>query len=177
MDWMLFWTAFGAIGGTLGALATFGAIVVALWQTKYAYKKKLKLQFCDNVKIANNSGEIVIELVSLEVTNIGNRDLILHRWGFQIDKHKEIQILSELPMNGIPSHISTAFITKFPYKLEMEHKVTLYYEKKLFVKLLPEHYNNKKALNKHLECFVKDSTGRKYYVKSDKRIKEYMGNQ
>lgn len=27
MDWNLFWTAFGAIGGTLGALATFVAVI------------------------------------------------------------------------------------------------------------------------------------------------------
>ena len=36
MDWNLFWTAFGAIGGTLGAVATTAAVVVALWQTKYS---------------------------------------------------------------------------------------------------------------------------------------------
>lgn len=45
MDWNLFWTAFGAIGGTLGALATFIAVIVALWQTKFSYKKKLQLSF------------------------------------------------------------------------------------------------------------------------------------
>ena len=41
---MLFWTAFGAIGGTFGALATAAAVIVALWQTKYANKKKLKIR-------------------------------------------------------------------------------------------------------------------------------------
>lgn len=40
VDWNLFWTALGAIGGTLGAIATFVAVVVALWQTKLNYKKK-----------------------------------------------------------------------------------------------------------------------------------------
>ncbi len=33
------------IGG-IGAIATFGAVVVALWQTKYANKKKLKCKDC-----------------------------------------------------------------------------------------------------------------------------------
>lgn len=32
----LFWNAFGAVGGTVGACATAGAVVVALWQTKYS---------------------------------------------------------------------------------------------------------------------------------------------
>ena len=51
MDWNLFWTAFGAIGGTLGALATFVAVIVALWQTKLNYKKKVQLSFTDNITI------------------------------------------------------------------------------------------------------------------------------
>lgn len=51
MDWNLFWTAFGAIGGTLGALATFVAVTVALWQTKLNYKKKVQLSFTDNITI------------------------------------------------------------------------------------------------------------------------------
>ena len=28
MNWELFWTAFGAIGGTLGAIATTAAVIV-----------------------------------------------------------------------------------------------------------------------------------------------------
>ena len=45
MDWNLFWSAFGAIGGTLGAVATTAAVVVALWQTKYSQKKIINLLF------------------------------------------------------------------------------------------------------------------------------------
>ena len=58
MDWNLFWTAFGAIGGTLGAVATTAAVVVALWQTKYSQKKIIKLAFSDNFQLYNtNTGE------------------------------------------------------------------------------------------------------------------------
>ncbi len=39
MDTNLFCDAFGAIGGILGAIATFTAVIVALWQTKLNYKK------------------------------------------------------------------------------------------------------------------------------------------
>ena len=51
MEWNLFWTAFGAIGGTFGAVATFAAVVVALWQTKNSYKKKLQLSFTDDITV------------------------------------------------------------------------------------------------------------------------------
>ena len=36
---ILFWTAFGAIGTTAGAIATAIAVIVALWQVKHAEKK------------------------------------------------------------------------------------------------------------------------------------------
>lgn len=49
MDWALFWNAFGAIGGTLGVLATTIAVIVALWQTKYSQKKKIKLCFNEDI--------------------------------------------------------------------------------------------------------------------------------
>ena len=46
MDWNLFWTAFGAIGATVGSVATAAAVIVALWQTRISFKKKLQiLQF------------------------------------------------------------------------------------------------------------------------------------
>ena len=33
-NWSLFWTGFGAIGGTVGSLVTAVAIFVALWRAK-----------------------------------------------------------------------------------------------------------------------------------------------
>ena len=50
MDWNLFWTAFGAIGGTLGALATF-LLQLLLHYGKLNYKKKVQLSFTDNITI------------------------------------------------------------------------------------------------------------------------------
>ena len=43
MDWQLFWTAFGAIGTTLGSLITAIAVVVAVIQYKQPLKKQVKL--------------------------------------------------------------------------------------------------------------------------------------
>lgn len=58
MNWELFWTAFGAIGGTLGAIATTAAVIVALWQTKYANKKQLKVEFSDNIVVVPSQGDL-----------------------------------------------------------------------------------------------------------------------
>ena len=84
MDWNLFWSAFGAIGGTLGAVATTAAVVVALWQTKYSQKKIIKLTFSDNFQLYNpNTGESV-KFIGLSVTNIGNRKVIIRTWGVHL---------------------------------------------------------------------------------------------
>ena len=54
----MFWTAFGAIGGTLGAIATTAAVIVALWQTKYANKKRLKVEFSYNIVVVPSHGDL-----------------------------------------------------------------------------------------------------------------------
>lgn len=175
MDWTLFWTAFGAIGGTLGAFATAGAVIVALWQTKYAYKKKLKVKFDDVGSAISNSGTKIFEFVSLTVTNVGNRDVVIERWGFDLENKREALIFSEMPINGLPQVVQDAFRSKFPYTLPIEQRTSFYYEKALFMKMIPEYCHNKE-LNpkKPIRFFVKDSTGRKYYCESAKKAGEYI---
>lgn len=41
MDWNLFWSAFGAIGSTLGSFITAIALIVAIKQYKQPLKKEL----------------------------------------------------------------------------------------------------------------------------------------
>lgn len=79
MNWELFWTAFGAIGGTLGAIATTAAVIVALWQTKYANKKQLKVEFSDNIVVVPSQGDLshLAELEPLYRINIWN---CISRW-------------------------------------------------------------------------------------------------
>ena len=84
MDWTLFWTAFGAIGGTVGAFATAAAVIVALWQTKYNQKKKLKLSFSEDITIVPENGNVFYRYIGVSVTNIGNRDVIISNWGFKM---------------------------------------------------------------------------------------------
>lgn len=44
-DITLFWTAFAAIGQAVGAVATAAAVIITLWQIKYANRKKIKMSF------------------------------------------------------------------------------------------------------------------------------------
>ena len=106
MDWNLFWTAFGAIGGTLGAVATTAAVVVALWQTKYSQKKIIKLGFSDNFQLYNpNTGESV-KFIGISVTNTGNRKVIIRTWGVHLKEGSAI-VMPPVDANGIEKMVYT----------------------------------------------------------------------
>ena len=49
IDWEMFWQAASAI-------ATTAAVIVALWQTGYQNKKKLKIKFVENMTYLPNTG-------------------------------------------------------------------------------------------------------------------------
>ena len=67
----LFWTIFGAIGTTIGSLATAAAVVVALWQKKFSNKKKLKLHFNEPITLFNPiAGAIEGDYIGVTITNI-----------------------------------------------------------------------------------------------------------
>ena len=174
MDWMLFWTAFGAIGGTVGALATASAVIVALWQTKYAQKKKLNVKFDDKGLAVSNIGTRLLEFISLTVTNIGNREIIIERWGYELKNKHELLIFSELPMRGIPANLQDSFRNKFPHTLQIEQRTTFYYEKALFLDLVQEHCSRGELdPKKPIRFFAKDTTGRKYYCETAKKAGAY----
>lgn len=169
MDWNIFWTAFGAIGGTIGALATAGAVIVALWQTKFAQKKKLKLLINEDIKILAQNTENVYEYVGVTATNIGNRDIIINSWGIKLHDGSRIVILNDV------SRIDKLIQINLPHKIAIEESIDLMYSKKHFRDVLCKSVQNKKVLeNKKLEFYVKDSTGKFYIVKTSKKIKTYL---
>lgn len=76
-NWALFWQAASAI-------ATTAAVVVALWQTRYSNKKRLKIKFRDNVILTNKASKE--SYVELEISNVGNRKIIINRYGMSFNE-------------------------------------------------------------------------------------------
>ena len=62
----------------LGAIATFAAVLVALWQTKYANKKKLKCSFIDKNMVVNPQNYDKKLYVTMSISNIGNKKIIIN---------------------------------------------------------------------------------------------------
>lgn len=60
-----------------GGVATTLAVIVALWQTKYTHKKKLKIYFIDNFQLYNQNTGASVKYIGVRITNIGNRKLIV----------------------------------------------------------------------------------------------------
>lgn len=123
-DWNLFWTAFGAIGGTLGAFATLLAVIVALWQTKYENRKRLKLSKLESIKVTDTStGHVEKEFVAVKVCNIGNRAVSIKSWGFKATHKENILLLPDT------SPLATAIQPSLLYRLEIEESINLVYDK------------------------------------------------
>lgn len=74
---VLFWTAFAAIGQAVEALATAAAVIVTLWQIRYANAKKVKLNFSDKNVVFSENGNLEVHFVNLSVSNIGNRNVVV----------------------------------------------------------------------------------------------------
>ena len=171
MDWMLFWTAFGAIGGTFGALATAAAVIVALWQTKYANKKKLKIEFSDNVQIIPARGNTAKfeTFVGVTVTNIGNRNVKLKDWRLIFPDGHGALIVQDVSIFG------KTISPPWPMTLEPEDQTSQHWEKDLFYAYIVDEVPklSAKLKKKPIKWIVTDSTGQKYLVKTKKTAQEY----
>ena len=168
-DWILFWTAFGAIGGTIGALATAMAVIVALWQTKYANRKKLKIDFSDKVTVVPAIGGIENrqEFMSITATNIGNRNVKVCSWQLRLPNGRNAVVLQDT------SPVGKLLSPSWPVTLEPEDSTSQYWRKDLFYAFIKDEVSRGQDKNKKIVWIVKDSTDKEYSVKSPKTLQEY----
>ena len=153
-----------------GVIATFSAVVVALWQTKYANRKKLKCNFIDKNVIVNPNNSDKKFYVAMSISNIGNKKVIISNWGIKL-KDGFILILT----SGFEETIFDKLVAvKTPYILEPEENVTFFYSKELFQKLINEQIENGIiSANSKIKFVVHDSTGKSYFNKSKSNAQFY----
>lgn len=163
------WEMVEAIGTICGSIATFVAVVVALWQTKYANKKILKLEFREgSYFIVSNSDNVAkkeCSCVELNVINIGNRKVIINRFGFQLRNKKECLVL--LDDSDVP--------IKLPVEIDVENSKSFVVELSIMKEKLKECVdNNDLMIEDKLVWFVSDSTGKMYLCKTKHYIKDLI---
>lgn len=164
------WEAISAIGTCCGAIATFCACVIALWQTKTAYRKKLKIIFNDNITFINPrvlpNNE---QFVGISIYNKGNRNVIINEWAFEFKNHMRGPLLV---------NFTKYYPTNFPICVEVENNKDVFYEKEFFIKNVQDMiHKGQLAKNKRIKFSIRDATGQKYFFYSPKRAEEYVEQQ
>lgn len=169
-DITLFWTAFAAIGQAVGAVATAAAVIITLWQIKYANRKKIKMSFSDKNVVFSENGSLEFHFVNLSVSNIGNRNIIVQNWGIRVSKKQKLLFVPD-----IKNQIIKMIQKPLPCTLEPEQSMDLVFDIKVFVKNLQEQVRQGtfKEGDK-ITLYVSDSTGKNYYLKCRKSIKRYI---
>ncbi len=158
----------------VGAVATFSAVLVALWQTKYANRKRLKCCFIENNTVCDANFSNHRSYVGMDITNIGNKKVIVTSWGIKT-ANKFLLILTDIEKLDNADRFDRAISVKTPYDLDVEQNVTFFYAKDLFcnqIQNLIESGEIKK--DKPILFTVRDSTGKTYKVKSKKTAQTYL---
>lgn len=157
----MFWEAAGAI-------STFAAVAVALWQTRYANKKKAKLSFVDKkILPAFPIGKIgyipETQYVGVEFANIGNRKIIIKNFWLELpDNNCAIIEPAQTPIGSI----------SLPAELDIEESIFLPWEKEKFLNFIEHEKDLPK--DKKMSFCITDSTGITYKCKTKKNLSEYL---
>ena len=159
------WDAVSAIGTCFAAFATFLACVIALWQTKYANYKKLKLKFYDDA-YSVTSDQNICHFININVCNIGNRKITIKELSIPLKNRKKLILFVN----------QTKFLpTKLPQTLDIEESIDLYFEYDLLLANLQNAVKQKQLdINSKITFIVKDNSEKYFSIKSKKKIKDYL---
>lgn len=151
----------------LGAFATFLAVVVALWQTKYTNKKKVKLESTEVISFLQDLevrelGEFNFRLLQINVVNIGNRKVVMNKWGLYFSKNLILQIVNIKDKS-------------LPFELDIEQSKLLNLPMLIIRSALKE--NNEiisKYLKRKMRIIIWDTAGKKHILKTKRKICDYI---
>jgi len=157
----------------VSAVATFAAVVVALWQTKYATRKKVKLESSTAgllPVITTEAGDKVLQETMcqyVDIINIGNRDIVIDGFFIEFSRDFMLQIVD----------FKNIINPQLPIKIAVEERARLQVD---FPSLCKTISDNKKAIgkfNKEFKFCITDSTGKRYKTKSNRTIENILSFQ
>lgn len=163
MDWNLFWSAFGAIGTTVGSMITAIAVVIAVCQYKQPLKKLIRISFRSGIIVypSNDSDD---QIYSINVGNIGVRPVVLTNIYFQVGKSNVV--LNNLEHTDCPKAL-------FPHTLNQEESVAMHISSSRFKAVLGKLIAEKKISHRaKIKVFVTDTTGGEYFYNTKCRAKQ-----
>lgn len=164
MDWNLFWSAFEAIGTTLGSFITAIALIVAIKQYKQPLEKKIdvKITSAFHVREMNESRE----LYCFSIMNKGIRTVIINSIYVISNKQKIV-------LTGLQYRFSVNVV--FPEQVEPERSLDIYFDVDDFKNILRQAINdNILKPNNRLTIMAQDSLGDEYVCKTKIKICEIL---
>ena len=151
----------------LSAIATFLAVLVALYQTRIANKKKLKIKFIDNVKIISSLAKNIDELIDFTIINTVNKNITIRQILLYHTKEDSTLLLTDLCKYNLNN--------KLPKKIKPENSIDIYFERRMFLNLIKKMLEeDPKLKNKKLKFIIKDSVERQYTTKTKKTYNDYL---
>lgn len=162
------WEAVSAIGSICGSIATFLAVVVALWQTSLKSKSVLKFNFSPCARGIGYTGAGKDVYIHLSVSNFGQPKVKIVSWGIILNDNYTLAFMSSC-MGNIGNDL--------PIELLTGETADLFFSKKTLTNYLVE-ASNKKLLfpNSRLCFFVNDRAGKSHYYKTKVKIKTFLKN-
>lgn len=168
MDVTLFWTAFGAIGSSLGALIGAIALIVALKAYKLPMKKKLKA----NMNLSSMINPInSFEVYSIKVSNDGFRPISIENVSFAAEK--STLFLDMLWKNTILE----PYEPQFPVRLEQGEATTVYLPTKQLNSELRRMIESSRIIpNERIVLLIRESTGSEHRIKTNYTMEQLAYN-
>ncbi|DAA95964.1 TPA: hypothetical protein CPT80_07630 [Candidatus Gastranaerophilales bacterium HUM_9] len=162
------WEAVSAIGSICGSIATFLAVVVALWQTSLKSKSVLKFNFSPCARGIGYTGAGKDVYIHLSVSNFGQPKVKIVSWGIILNDNYTLAFMSSC-MGNIGNDL--------PIELLTGETADLFFSKKTLTNYLVEASNNKLLFpNSRLCFFVNDRAGKSHYYKTKVKIKTFLKN-
>ncbi len=157
-DWGNFWVA-------ISAIATTGACIISLWQTKQSNLKKIKLNFCDKVEAITPNDQMG-KFISINICNIGNRRIIIKELSIQLEDGSKLILLVNR---------TTLIPVNLPQALDIEDSIELFFEYDLFLSSIKDAFD-KKQINESskIKFGVRDSSDNYVYIETKKQVQEYL---
>lgn len=157
MDWNLFWSAFGAIGSTLGSLITAGAVIIAVKQYRQPLKKIVKVKFTSAVSWDEFGNPL--DFYCISINNMGVRVV-------QINSLCVQGIKKNLWINNAQFNSNAKII--LPVKIEPEENKDFLFEVDNFRHAIKQAVDDSILRRKQrLVIFVTDSLGDNYFCKTN----------
>ena len=149
----------------VAAIATFSAVIVALWQTKYANKKKIKIKTTETIvmpyhAISKTNKEIYPKFLCISATNIGTRKITIVSHGVYFSNSYRITA----------TDLDRASNTV----LDIEENVSYRMQISELIKTFKAERKDIKHINRKLVVYVEDSAGKIYKKKCNRTIKDYL---